>query len=166
MSRVVYQDRQIRFDRPRSIRGLGLKPLDVHERTLTAADLTTAGAAQTISIAQSDAGLAFPANSVILAAEVVVDEPFDAPAASELLVDVGNASNADRLVEAESVHESNASAGDVLFDGGDTGIALIPALTAYAPAIVFTSTGGNVSTYTEGRLRVRIYHWRFGHDEK
>lgn len=166
MSRVVYEDRQILLAKPRSIRGLGLKPLDVHEVTLTAADLTTAGVAQTISLVTSDAGLAFPANSVILAADAVLEETFDAPAASELVIDVGNAGNPDRLIDAVSVHDDNASAGDVIFDGGDTGVALVPALTAFAPAVVFTATGGNVDTFTQGRIRIRIYHWRFGVNEK
>lgn len=127
------------------------------EAVITDADLTAAATTQTIE------AISLPAAAVVTQVAFYLDEEFDGGATSELTIQVGDGSDANGYITAQSVHADATSVTTGIVDGAyltvgtdvNTGNA-----KQYASAdtvdVLFTATGANVSVLTAGKLRVIV----------
>lgn len=127
------------------------------EAVITDADLTAAATTQTIE------AISLPAAAVVTQVAFYLDEEFDGGATSELTIQVGDGSDPNGYITAQSVHADATSVTTGIVDGAyltvgtdvNTGNA-----KQYAAAdtidVLFTATGANVSVLTAGKLRVIV----------
>jgi hypothetical protein len=129
------------------------KGVEYIEQAFDHSEFTAAATSESLAIA----GL--PANVMLLAAEVDVTELFDGGAITATELTVGVSGNEDAFVD-----DIDAQAGS-----GSTGRQNNNFQTNYpyclvngAPLLTATATGGNVSTFTQGAVTVRLFYREVG----
>ena len=134
-------------------RGL-LKTVD---RVIEANELTAAATTQTIEAIQ------LPAYSVVTQVAFKLEEEFDGGATSELTVQLGDGTDPNGYITAQSVHADATSVAAAIVDGaylndGTTGNTINGKLYSADDTVdvLFTATGANVSVLTAGKVRVVV----------
>ena len=127
------------------------------DRVIEANELTAAATTQTIEAIQ------LPAYSVVTQVAFKLEEEFDGGATSELTVQLGDGTDPNGYITAQSVHADATSVAAAIVDGaylndGTTGNTINGKLYSAADTVdvLFTATGANVSVLTAGKVRVVV----------
>lgn len=136
--------------------GLGTQGIKRFVKTVTTADLTTAGTSQAVDVGTDDGGNDFPANAYVISGHIELDEVLAGGSISAATVQLGDTVNPDELLASSNV-----------FTGATLGRTWAPGVyspwtleaTAYAPELLVTTTGDNVDQATTFACRVIIDYW-------
>jgi hypothetical protein len=127
------------------------------ERVISANELTAAAATQTIE------AISLPAYAIVKNVTYYLDTEFDGGATSELTIQIGDGTDPNGYITAQSVHADATAVVSSVVDGAylnDSTTANVVNGKQYASAdtldVLFTATGANVSVLTAGQLRVIV----------
>lgn len=127
------------------------------ERVISANELTAAATTQTIE------AISLPAYAIVKNVTYYLDTEFDGGATSELTIQIGDGTDPNGYITAQSVHADATAVVSSVVDGAylnDSTTANVVNGKQYASAdtldVLFTATGANVSVLTAGQLRVIV----------
>jgi hypothetical protein len=123
-------------------------------KTVTHADLTAAATSESISF-----GRDIPAGSMVLAAYFALTTEFSGGAVSACVVDLGDAGDDDRWIDAENIFTSSGTGVRRLFANDPPGLkgkGIDFLQSAASPLIKVTTTGANVSVLDAGSITVTL----------
>lgn len=127
------------------------------DRVIEANELTAAATTETIEAIQ------IPAYGIVQQVAYYLVEEFDGGATSELTVQIGDGTDPNGYITAQSVHADATAVTSEIVDGAylnDSTTANVVNGKQYTSAdtidVLFTATGANVSVLTAGKIRVVV----------